>query len=202
MAQLAYTYVDQGVTLAQVSQQVPGTGAVAPAVPIRLQTVTWDSTYKDDLDAMMAGLGWSYLYQGTAPTAKVIAQIEATALGADAASIAAAAGWVTVLTQTIVTRGGSDVDVRATAVGDTVGGTAQARVLLNGGDFTDSIVGAVQYDLRDSSYGASATRYLSAIPDTSPTETTYTFELQFAVTGGASTVVPRKGTELTLVELR
>src|SRR5262245_34847471 len=68
MAQLPYVYVDQGIALAQLQQVVPGAGSVAPASPIRLATITWDSMYKDDLDAAMLSFGWSYLYQGTAPT--------------------------------------------------------------------------------------------------------------------------------------
>lgn len=200
-AQTAYTYRETGVTAAYLGQQMPGTGTVASAVPIRYQTITWDSDYKDDLDAAMASAGWTFAFQGSAPAAKTIAQIQSAVLLADGSAVVPADGWVTKLSRTLTTRGGSNMGVQVTAVGNTGGsGVGAARILANGGSFSNTVIGADQYDLHDANWGFAAFHHPLALPDTSPTETEYTLALQFSVTGVGSSLVPRKGCVVTLVE--
>jgi len=201
MAQKNYTYKDEGVSAAYLAQQMPGSGSVAPAVPMRLQTITWDETYKDDLDYAMASKGWAYAYEGTAPAAKTIVQSIPAFLVADASSIATADSWVTVKSQALVSKGGTAVGVLAIAVGNTGSGQAQARVRVSGGAYSNTVVGADQYDIHNSSYGAAGFNVPVPLADTSPNDTTYTFELQMSVTG-IGAVVPRAGSGMSLVEHR
>lgn len=207
MAQKTYVYQFDGVTQAYLDQQVPGTGSVSDSVPPRYQEVTWDETYKGDLDAAMGSSGWRYLYEGAAPAAKTIAQIQTSVLASDGSAIGTADGWVSVLTKTLTTQGASAVGVQCTSVADISGvtGQATARVIVNGGSFpADTIVGAPGgYDIAgDGGHGSLGFNAPRAIADTSPTNTTYTFELQLSVTGIGSSLTPRAGSVMTLVEYR
>jgi hypothetical protein len=204
MAQKNYTYRYDGITAAWLAQQVPGTGTLSPAVPAHLQTITWDEQYKDDLDAAAAAKGWTYVYEGTAPAAKTIVQSIPAFLTQDASSIATADGWVTVKSQALISRGGTSVGVLAIAIGNTsgVGAQAQARIRVSGGAYSNTVVGAAQYDIHNSTYGAAGFNVPVPLADTSPSDTTYTFELQMSVTGLGATVVPRAGSGMSLVEHR
>jgi hypothetical protein len=201
MAQKNYTYKDEGVA-ASFLAKVPGSGSALPAVPIRLQTITWDETYKDDLDFAMASAGWVYAYEGTAPAAKTIVQSIPAFLDADASSIATADGWVTVKSQALVSKGGSTVGVLAIAVGNTALGQARARIRVSGGAYSNTVVGSPEYEFLSSAYGAIGFNVPVPLADTSPNDTTYTFELQMSVTGIGATVVPRAGSGMSLVEHR
>lgn len=202
MAQRHYTYKESGVPGSYISQQVPGTGSVLEAVPIRLQTIVWDETYKADLDAAMSSAGWSYLYEGDAPGAKTIAQSVTGYLAADAASIATADGWVNVKSVSLTSQGGSVAASFVVAIGNTGSGQGQARVLVNGGSYSNQVVGAAQYDIHNSNYGATGFNIPVPLADTSPTDTTYTFTLQFSVTGVGATIIPRAGSGISLAEYR
>jgi hypothetical protein len=202
MAQKDYTYENQGVTAAYLAQQVPGTGTVSPAVPARLQTITWDETYKDDLDYAMASAGWVFAYEGVSPPALTIAQIQPTFLAADASLILVASGWVDVLTKTITTIGGTSIGSQITALGAPAIGVGQARLVVDGGSYSNQVMGAAAYDIPLTSQGGVAFHIPTPIPDTSPNLTTYTFKLQMQATGILGTLTPRKGTGLTLLEYR
>jgi hypothetical protein len=201
MAQKNYTY-KQGVSTAYIAQLVPGSGSVSAPVPIVLQTVTWDETYKGDLDFAMASAGWTYAYEGTAPAAKTIAQLVPAFLAVDGSSIADEDSWVTVKSQELTSKGGTAVGVVVTAIGNTDLGQASARVRVTGGAYSNTVVGAMQYDIPASSYGESGFNVPVPLVDTSPNDTVYTFELQYSVVGIGSTVVPRKGSGMSLVEHR
>lgn len=205
MALTDYTYVRVGATLAYLENQVPGTGgSVGAETPPSYQLVNWDSTYKDDLDAAMSSLGWTYLWAGTPPVALTIAQIQTVVLTSDGVSIAPADGWVTVATKTIDTRGGSTISVQLTAVTASNGiDQPHLRVLVNcTGIFSDVVVGAAQYDLPTTDEGGRAMNAPVPIADTSPTIKTYTFTLQLQTTSGASTIQAKAGTVMSLVEYR
>jgi hypothetical protein len=201
MAQKNYTYKWQGVSAAFLAQ-VPGSGSGAASVPIVLQTITWDETYKDDLDFAMASAGWVYAYEGTAPAAKTIAQLVPAFLAADGASIADEDGWTTAKSGTLTSKGNTAVGVVVTAIGNTNLGQASVRVRVSGGAYSNTVVGAVQYDIPPTSYGEAGFNIPVPLADTSPNDTTYTFDLQYSVVGAGSTVVPRKGSGMSLVEHR
>lgn len=203
MAQRDYTYIRSGASQGYIASQVPGTGTVYAAVPPVYQRITWDETYKADLDYAMSQQGWTYAYEGQPSVAKTIAQIQSTVRTVDASAIVPADGWVTVDTRTLATRGGSAMGVQITAVGNTNGSSiAQARILINGGAYTNTVIGADQYDLHDADWGHAAFHHPVALADTSPAETTYTVSMQLSVTGIGSTVTARKGCVITLVEYR
>lgn len=202
MAQKNYTYKAAGVTAAYLAQQIPGSGSVADAVPAAFQTITWDETYKDDLDFAMASKGYEYAYEGASPPAKAIMQIVPSFLAADASSIAVASGWVDVKTATLTTLGGTSVGAQVTAVGAPTLGVGQARLVVDGGQYSNAVRGATAYDIPVSAQGCAAFHIPTPINDTSPNETTYTFKLQMQATGALSAVVPRAGSGFTLVENR
>lgn len=202
MAQKNYTYKWSGVTSTYLGQQVPGEGSVASSVPIVLQTITWDETYKEDLDAAMDSKGWIYVYEGTAPAAKAVMQIVPAFLLADASSIAVASGWADVLSANLTTLGGTSVGAQVSAVGNPDVGVGQARLLVNGGAYSNSVRGATAYDIPISAQGIAAFHVPTPIADTSPNATTYTFKLQMQATGALATIVPRAGTGFTLVEYK
>src|SRR5262245_623133 len=205
MAQLPYVYVDQGIALAQLQQVVPGAGSVAPASPIRLATITWDSMYKDDLDAAMLSFGWSYLYQGTAPTGVALAQIVPASLAADGSSIGVGSGWsdVTGLNCAVTTRGGSSVGLQATLLASKAVGTAQARVLLNGGAFpANTVVGAAAYEIPGGAEGALAFQPPRTLLPATGSDTTYTFKVQMRSVGALSSITPLAFCAMTAIEYR
>lgn len=202
MAQRNYTYKTAGVTAAYLAQQVPGTGTVALLVPIAFQTITWDETYKADLDAAMMAKGAEFAYEGTAPPAKAVMQIVPSFLAADASSIAVAAGWTDVLSASITTLGDTSVGAQVTAVADPSIGVAQVRLIVNGGAYSNAVIGATAYDIPINSQGCIAFHVPTPIAGTSPTVTEYTFKLQMQATGTLGSVVPRAGSGITLVEYR
>ena len=204
MALTDYTYKRHGITLAYLQGVVPGSGgSVGDQTPPAYQLVTWDSLYKDDLDAAMSTAGWGYLWQGTPPPAKTIANVVPSALAADANPIAVASGWVDVLSGAIQTRGDSSVGVQVTALCAGSVGTPQARVRVNGGAFSNQVIGASAYDFEGgSSIQPIAFHFPRPIADTSPTLTTYTFTLQVQAQGILGTATPKAGTTMTLVEYR
>lgn len=202
MAQKSYTYKSAGVTLAYLAQQVPGQGSVAAVVPAAFQTITWDETYKADLDAAMATKGFEYAYEGLAPAAKSIMQIVPKFLAADASSIPVASGWTDVLSETLTTLGGTSVGAQVTAVASPSVGVGQARLLVSGGAYSNTVRGATAYDIPISAQGCAAFHVPTPIADTSPDATVYTFKLQMQATGINGSVVPRAGSGFTLVENR
>lgn len=202
MAQKNYTYKRLGVTTASLSQEVPGSGSAGALVPTGYQTITWDESYKSDLDFAMAAQGFEYAYEGTSPPAKSIMQIVPKFLAADASSIPVAAGWTDVLTETLTTLGGTSVGAQVTAVASPSVGVGQARLLVSGGAYSNTVRGAAAYDIPITSQGIAAFHVPTPIADTSPNETTYTFKLQMQASGILGTIVPRAGTGFTLVENR
>lgn len=202
MAQKNYTYQFSGVQQAYLEQQVPGSGSRSDSVPVLLQTITWDETYKGDLDAAMASAGWSYSYEGTAPAAKTIAQIQSASLASDASAILVASGWVDVVSRDLTSLGGSTVAVQATAIGSPSVGVGQARVIVNGtGIPADTVIGAAAYDIQISSLSTTAFNAPTAVPSADPA-VTYTFKIQMRATGILGQVVPCAGTRITLVEYK
>lgn len=202
MAQRNYTYKRTGVILATLQQQVPGDGSVSDLVPAAFQTITWDEIYKDDLDWAMGQQGMMYAYEGIAPPAKSVMQIVPSFLAVDASSIAVAAGWTDVLSATLTTLGSTSVGAQVTAVADPSIGVAQVRLIVNGGAYSNAVIGATAYDIPISSQGCIAFHVPTPIADTSPTVTEYTFKLQMQATGTLGSVVPRAGSGITLVEYR
>lgn len=197
MAQTAYTYKNEGVTAAYLAQQMPGSGTVSAAVPIQYQTITWESAYKDDLDAAMSAKGFTYDYAGTAPPAKVIAQIVPSFLTEDASEITVAQGWVDVRESTVVSHGGSSVGVQVTAICTGTVGTPQYRVVVNGGAYTNQVIGAASYDFPG---GTSRQPVASHIPCPTTQAATYSFKLQVQAQGVLGTATPRAGSGITAVE--
>lgn len=202
MAQKNYTYKRLGVTTSSLSQEVPGTGSAGALVPTGYQTITWDETYKDDLDAAMVTKGFEYAYEGEAPPAKSVMQIVPKFLAADASSIPVANGWTDVLSETLTTLGDTSVGAQVTAVASPSVGVGQARLLVSGGAYSNTVRGATAYDIPISAQGCAAFHVPTPIADTSPDATTYTFKLQMQATGILGSVVPRAGTGFTLVENR
>lgn len=202
MAQKNYTYQRTGVDLATLQQQVPGDGSASALVPTAFQTITWDETYKDDLDWAMGQQGMLYAYEGSAPPAKSVMQIVPKFLAADASSILVASGWTDVLSDTLTTLGGTSVGAQVTAVGDPSVGVGQVRLVVSGGAYSNTVRGATAYDIPISAQGCVAFHVATPIAYTSPTETTYTFKLQMQATGILGSIVPRAGTGFTLVENR
>lgn len=201
-----HTYRQQGVTDDYLSTMlVPGnTGTVSDVVPIVFQTIDLepDDSDLDDLTAAMEAKGWVYFAAGPAPAAKTIAQIVPQMLSSDAASIPVASGWVDVLSGNVTTLGNSTVGVQATAIGTVGVGAAQVRLRVNGGAFSNQVIGASHYDMPILSASTIAFNIPRPIADTSPTQTTYTFTLQMQATGILGTVVPKAGTAMTLVEYK
>jgi hypothetical protein len=200
-----HTFRQQGVTDQYLGNQVPAAFkcTAGQAVPIVFQPVTIDDEDGlPDLIGAMESAGWTYDHEGDPTVAKTIAQIVPNALVSDASSIPVASGWVDVLSSTLTTLGNSSVGVQVSAVGNPSVGVGQARVIVNGGDFTDMVVGATAYDIPTSSQGVASFNAPRTIPDTSPTPTTYTFKLQMQATGGGGAVVPRAGTVMSLIEYR
>lgn len=134
---------------------------------------------------------------------KVIAQFVTSELVADASAIEVASGWVDVLSAVATSRGGSSVCVQGTAVGSPTVGDAQVRLRINGGSFSNLVIGATYYELSALLTHAVASFTVPLeIPDTSPDATEYTFTLQMQAQGIIGTVTPRLGTVLTVVEYR
>ena len=197
-----YTYKRIGVTN-EFLTSVPGTGGPAGLlVPTGFQTIPWDENYKADLDWSMLTQGFIYAYEGIAPPAKSVMQIVTKFLAADASSIPVANGWTDVLTETLTTLGGTSVGAQVTAVASPSVGVGQARLLVSGGAYSNTVRGATAYDIPISGQGCVAFHVPTPIADTSPDATTYTFKLQMQATGILGSVVPRAGTGFTLVENR
>lgn len=201
MAQKNYTYKHEGVSAAFLAQ-VPGSGSAAAAVPTRFQTITWDETFKADLDFEMGQAGWTYAYEGQAPPAKAVMQIVPKFLTADGSQIEVASGWTDVLSETLTTLGGTNVGAQVTVVANPDVGVGQARLLVSGGAYSNTVRGATAYDIPVSAQGCVAFHVPTPIADTSPDATVYTFTLQMQATGVLGTVVPRAGSGFTLVENR
>lgn len=201
MAQKTYTYQRKGVSLATLEQHVPGTGSVSDLVPAAFQTITWDETYKADLDWAMSQQGMIYAYEGIAPPAKSVMQIVPSFLAVDASAIAVAVGWTDVLSATLTTLGGTSAGAQITAVANPSVGVGQARLIVNGGAYSNEVRGATAYDIPLSAQGCAAFHVPTSLA-ASPNETTYTFKLQMQATGILGSVVPRAGTTFTLVEYR
>lgn len=203
-AQTEYTYISRGITQGFLNTVMPGTGTAGQQVPPTYHGVTWDADFKDDLDAVLAEKGWEFLWVGPPPPAVTVAQIQSTVLGADTAAIVPADGWVTVVSRTIDTRGGSTIAVQASVCSESNGsGTPHMRIIVNcPGIFTDVVVGSVQNDLAASDHGGRTVNAPRPIAATSPDINTYTFAVQFSVTGGGSSILARAGSVLTLAEHR
>lgn len=199
-----YTYVREGITLTYLSTLVPGGGgSVDSQRPWAYQSVTWDDAFKDDLDEAMATRGWSFGWAGAAPPAKTIAEVVASFLAADAPDINTADGWTDVATASVSTFGGSSLGVQVTAICTGSVGVPQARLIIDGGAYTNQQIGADQYDFAGgSSRQPTAFHVPTALADTSPTLTTYTVKLQIQSQGVSGTATPRKGTGITLIEHR
>ncbi len=200
-----HTYRQIGVSADYLATQISSAYTATPqqAVPITYQSIDLsDDVALDDLTAAMNYVGWEYDHAGVAVVAKTIAQIIPSALVSDASSIPVASGWVDVLTGSISTPGGSSVGVQVTAVANPSVGVAQVRVIVNGGSFSNTVIGATAYDIPISSQATIGFNAPTSIPDTSPTNTTYTFKLQMQATGVLGSVVPRAGTVMSLIEYR
>lgn len=200
MAQKNYTYGPVGISPAYLTQ-VPGTGSILVPSALPPMTVLWDEEYKQDLDVAMAAQNWAYLYEGIAPTAKVLAQTVAEYLSGDAAFVATADGWVTKVSASLTTTGGTTAGVIVTAIGDTsntLTPLASARLRVSGGTYSNTVVGAVRYDIPFAPYGSAG----FTVPVPLANAATYTFDLQFSVTGVSATITPRKGSGMSIAEHR
>lgn len=204
MALTEYTYKRLGVTLAYLQGVVPGDGgSVSDQTPPSFLGLIWDSAYKEDLDVAMSDAGWGYLWEGPPPPAKTIIQTQTAALAADASSIGVASGWQDIgLSRTLTTRGGSTVTVQLTAIGSPTLAAAQVRVLVSGGAYSDTVVGAPAYAIDTPPLSTTSAGFPVAIADTSPNETTYTFRVQMQAPGALNAVVPKAHTRISLAEHR
>lgn len=201
MAQVEYTYKRQGVTQAYLDGVMPGTGTVGDQVPAAYLSVTWEDTYKTDLDSVMEGQGWAYLWQGPPPAAKTVIQTQTAALAGDASSIGVASGWQDIgLSPTLATRGGSTVTVQLTAIGSPTLAPGQVRVLVSGGAYSDTVVGAAAYAIQATALATTSASFPVPIADTSPDETTYTFRVQMQAPGALNAIVPKAYSRISLAE--
>jgi hypothetical protein len=200
-----HTYRMQGVSDEYLATQIasPTTAEVSEALPIIYQSVDLsDDASLDDLTAGMNWQGWVYAFPGTPPLAKTILQMISEGLSSDASQIGVGDGWVDVVTCDLTTFGGSSVGVQATAVGSVGVGPGQARVKVDGGAFSDLVIGATYYELGVLTRATVSFHFPRPLADTSPSQTTYTFKLQMQATGVLGTVTPRVGTFMTLVEAK
>lgn len=161
-----------------------------------------DVSLEAAIGVMLTPNNWEYV-EASPPTlaAKTIAQIVGSSLAADASSIPVASGWVDVLTASVQTKGSCIFAVQFSAIGAPAMGEGLARLRINGGAFSDLVFGADSYSIPVLSYGVASGNAPKVVAST-PGYTTYTVSLQMQATGVLGSVVPKKGSQLTVVEYR
>lgn len=191
-------YTSTGPTAASINSQIGnGTASVSPAVPFRMFDVTLsDSAAAEDCDAFMAAGGWTFLeINPPAAGALGVVQTLATVLGADSSAINPSANWVTVLTRTFDSKGGTTARAEAAlAIGSTGLGNAQARMRLDGVVFDPDYI---EFPVLTRAPGTIIARW--AVPVTAG-YTTYTLTVQVQSPGALTTATARKGCSLAVTE--
>ena len=196
-----HTFQRRGVTDDYLSSQVPEGATTYPVRPPSYQEVEpTNEAYLEDLKYAMKGEGWDYYGAGSAPQARAIKQIANASLASDGDSISVNLGWQDIgLEVEITTKGATAILVVSSVLaGIAIGG--QTRVLIDGGSFSNAIVGpdAADYPVLSGRATAPFTTVL-AIPSTA-SETTYTIRCQVQAVGLFSIATPRKGSTLVVSE--
>ncbi len=146
-----YRFENLGMVPYEVTNNVGAPSATLGRVkPPQTMDVTIDAQYLGSLvdHVLNNKQGWTLIETDPPPvTARVVENIETVALAANSASFPVASGWTDVagFSTTISTRGGSKlvIELLAATAAILVGGSA--RVLINGGSFSNVVVGAVNF---------------------------------------------------------
>lgn len=191
--QTVYRYRRIGVTADQFDNAVGTIPTVVGNVsPSAYQDLTYDSDYHTGGSIggaveQMAAMGWEFVTASPpAGTPLVIRQTVSAAIASDSSSIPVASGWtdVTGLSVSITTLGGSIARMAACAAPAAIAIGASYRVLINGGSFSDVVLGTMPLKL---SVGLPRPFFVNqALGATSPT--TYTFRVQAQGVGVLSSV--------------
>ena len=190
-----------------ISNLLPG-GATVTAftlyAPSIMDAALSDDAAAEDLDGILAA-DHCWILQDVDPVAgaaKTRVQSVAAVLAADASAIATASGWTDVLSIDLTTKGGTTAGVLVAAIASSgILGEGQARLIVNGGAFSNVVLGATYHALAmttTKSRDTAAFHVPVSIPSTSGT--TYTFTLQMQATGLLNSMTPRKGCALTCAE--
>lgn len=180
MALKTYRYKQRGLTSDFIADQCGGTppNAVGLLIPTSTQDVEYEESYHVDVLSAAQQAGYE-LVEESPPgnTAVYLAQVKNATLAADSSSIPVASGWTDVsgLSVNLSTFGGTIFGVTLSAVNAAIAVGAQVRVLINGGAFSDLVLGTAAFPLLTSSFAG----FTMATPvSVTGSRTTYTVRVQ------------------------
>lgn len=171
-------YRQRGVTAADILAHTPATSVTTtPTFPPCFQEVTADDSFNTDIDAYMAEQGADFVEADPpANTSFMIANIKSAKLAADSTAFPVASGWqdVSGLSVSLSTLGGTTLGITLSAVNSNIAIGGQVQAIINGGSFSNVVVGLAAFPLLTSSFAGFTT--FVTLP--AAARTTYTVRVQ------------------------
>lgn len=159
-------------------------------------------TAADDLDATMASEGYAFVEADPpAAAARTIKQIVSARLTDDGSAISQIDDWQPINCEvTLSTKAGVPIGCQITGIANSSDVEGQFRLVASGGLFGGgAVLGPDAISLSVATFSSAAANIPIVIPAT-PDYVTYTFALQMRATTPASSVTPRKGCAIVVVE--